>query len=94
MSGTQALWPPKRHRDEVTNMPTRRESMSPEEVLALARTTTTTGIPTASRALGFGVNLGYDLAKRDEFPCRVLRVGRNLVGPTADLVRALGLDLE
>jgi hypothetical protein len=65
--------------------------MTPADVLALARTTSTTDIPTAAAAIGFGAALGYDLASRDEFPVRVLRLGRKLLVPTADLVAYLGI---
>ena len=51
----------------------------------------TTDIPTAARMLGFGRTLAYELAKREEFPCRVLRVGRRYLVPTADLLAVLGL---
>lgn len=62
------------------------------ETIALAALAPTTDIPTASRALGFGSNLGYELAGRGAFPCRVLKVGRKLRVPTADLLVALGID--
>jgi hypothetical protein len=50
-------------------------------------------IDTASRALGLGRSTGYELARRDEFPCRVLRVGSSYRVPTADLLRLLGVDV-
>jgi predicted DNA-binding transcriptional regulator AlpA len=49
-------------------------------------------IDTASRALGLGRSTGYELARRDEFPCRVLRVGSSYRVPTAELLRLLGID--
>jgi hypothetical protein len=49
-------------------------------------------IDTASRALGLGRSTGYELARRDEFPCRVLRVGTSYRVPTAKLLRLLGID--
>jgi hypothetical protein len=51
----------------------------------------TTDIPTAARMLGFGRTLAYELAQRGEFPCRVLRVGRRYIVPTADLLVLLGM---
>jgi hypothetical protein len=68
--------------------------MSRSELCALAEHSPTTDIPTASRAFGFGANLGYELAQRGEFPCRVLRLGRKLRVPTADLLRALGVEIS
>jgi predicted DNA-binding transcriptional regulator AlpA len=50
-------------------------------------------IGTASRALGLGRSTGYELARRGEFPCRVLHVGSSYRVPTAELLRILGLDL-
>jgi hypothetical protein len=68
--------------------------MTHDELLALARSSTTVSLPLASRALGFGSNLGYDLARRGEFPCRVLHAGRKLRVPTADLLAVLGIQLD
>jgi len=50
-------------------------------------------IGTAARALGLGRSTGYELARRDEFPCRVLHVGNSYRVPTAELLRILGIDL-
>jgi hypothetical protein len=68
--------------------------MSRTEVCALALASPTTDVPTASRAFGFGSNLGYDLIKRGEFPCRVFKLGRKIRVPTADLLEALGIQLD
>lgn len=46
----------------------------------------------ACRAHGIGRTLGYELAKRGEFPCRVLKIGRAYRVTRADLLRSLGLD--
>ncbi len=43
----------------------------------------------ASRAFGFSRSKGYDLVRRGEFPCRVLRVGRTTRVVTASLLRVL-----
>jgi len=51
-------------------------------------------IGTAARALGLGRSTGYELARRDEFPCRVLHVGNSYRVPTAELLRILGIDLD
>ncbi len=48
-------------------------------------------VPTASAVLGIGTNLGYQLAAADEFPVRILRLGRKLRVPTAELLIVLGL---
>jgi hypothetical protein len=65
--------------------------MSRSELLNLAEESSTTDIATAARAFGLGSNLGYDLAARGLFPCRVLKLGRKLRVPTADLLEALGV---
>ncbi|HEY3713874.1 MAG TPA: hypothetical protein VGL39_05040 [Jatrophihabitantaceae bacterium] len=60
-----------------------------EELRALAESTTTTNVPTASRFLGIGANLGYELVARGEWPTRVLRLGKKIRIPTADLLALL-----
>jgi hypothetical protein len=47
----------------------------------------------ACRAYGIGKTLGYELAKRGEFPCRVLRLGRTYRVTRADLLRSLGVEV-
>ena len=59
------------------------------ELLALP---VTVDIGTAARALGLGRSTGYELARRDEFPCRVLHVGGSYRVPTAELLRVLGIE--
>lgn len=59
------------------------------ELLALP---VTVDIGTAARALGLGRSTGYELARRDEFPCRVLHVGSSYRVPTAELLRVLGVE--
>jgi len=49
---------------------------------------------TACRAYGIGKSLGYELAKRGEFPCRVLRLGNAYRVTRADLIRALGIEQQ
>jgi hypothetical protein len=61
------------------------------EIIALAAATPTTDIPTASAMLGMGANLGYQLATAGTFPVRVLRMGRKLRVPTADMLVLLGI---
>ena len=65
--------------------------MTRAELLALP---VTVDIGTAARALGLGRSTGYELARRREFPCRVLRVGSSYRVPTADLLRVLGVTPE
>ncbi len=45
---------------------------------------------TAARALGMGRTTAYELARRNEFPVRVLRVGNRYRVTRADLMRELG----
>lgn len=52
----------------------------------------TIDVETAGRILGIGRALAYRLAKRGEFPCRVVRAGRRYLVPRAELLRVLGVD--
>jgi hypothetical protein len=49
-------------------------------------------VVTAGRALGLGRTKTYQLARTGEFPCRVIRVGKTYLVPTAELLTLLGLD--
>jgi predicted DNA-binding transcriptional regulator AlpA len=49
----------------------------------------TGSVQDASRALGFSRAKSYDLVRRGEFPCRVLRIGRTTRVVTASLLRVL-----
>ncbi|WP_438948436.1 hypothetical protein [Streptomyces atratus] len=49
----------------------------------------TGSVEDASRAFGFSRAKGYDLVRRGEFPCRVLRIGRDAHAVTASLLRVL-----
>ena len=51
-------------------------------------------VSTAARALGLSRSTGYELARRGEFPCRVLHVGSSYRVPTVELLRVLGIDLS
>jgi excisionase family DNA binding protein len=66
-----------------------RPGMTLVELLAMP---VTVDIGTAARALGLGRSTGYELARRGEFPCRVLHVGSSYRVPTAELMRLLGVD--
>jgi excisionase family DNA binding protein len=66
----------------------RHDGMSRAELLALP---VTVDIGTAARALGLGRSTGYELARRGEFPCRILRLGSSYRVPTAELLRVLGI---
>lgn len=50
--------------------------------------------PDAASALGVGRSAAYDLVRRGEWPCRVLRLGRQLRVPTAELMAALGIPID
>lgn len=52
---------------------------------------TVVDLTTAARALGIGRTKAYQLAQHDQFPCRIIRVGRGYHIPTADLLHVLGL---
>ncbi len=62
--------------------------MSHEDLSSLPPTV---DVETAARVLGCSRGLAYALIRRGDFPCRVLRLGRRYVIPTADLRRALGI---
>lgn len=47
-------------------------------------------VVTAGKALGLGRTKSYQLARAGEFPCRVLRVGKTYLVPTAELLTLLG----
>ncbi len=47
--------------------------MGREELLALP---VAIDLDTGNRALGLGRSKGYELAKRGEYPCKVLRLGK------------------
>ncbi|WP_148588725.1 DNA-binding protein [Streptomyces sp. WAC01526] len=49
----------------------------------------TGSVEDASKALGFSRAKGYELARRGEFLCRVLRLRRSTRVVTASLLRAL-----
>lgn len=51
----------------------------------------TTDVETAGAVLGVGRSKAYALAKRGEFPVRVLRVGRNYVVPVPAILELLGV---
>ena len=63
--------------------------MTLAELLAMP---VTVDIGTAARALGLGRSTGYELARRGEFPCRLLQVGSSYRVPTVELMRLLGID--
>ncbi|WP_411130242.1 hypothetical protein [Streptomyces sp. x-19] len=70
---------------EITD---RVKGMSREELLALPAAV---DLETGNRALGLGRSKGYALAKRGQYPCRVLRLGNAYRVVTADLLELLGL---
>ncbi|WP_242891140.1 DNA-binding protein [Actinomadura litoris] len=62
--------------------------LTPAEIRSLP---VTIDLVTAGRAFGVGRTKAYQLARTGQFPCKVLRVGRNYRVATADLLAALGL---
>lgn len=73
-------------RDDAMTAQTK--GMSREELLALPAAV---DLDTGNRALGLGRSKGYELAKRGEYPCKVLRLGKAYRVVTADLLNLLGL---
>jgi hypothetical protein len=73
-------------------MPRTTESaMTLDELLNLP---VSTDLVTAGRAFGIGRTTSHELARRGEFPCRVLRCGNSYRVPRADLLRALGVESD
>jgi hypothetical protein len=73
------------HDDEMAG---RSKGMAREELLALP---VSIDLDTSNRALGLGRSKGYELAKRGQYPCKVLRLGKAYRVVTADLLNLLGL---
>lgn len=48
-------------------------------------------VETAARRLGIGTTMAYRLIAEDKFPVRVIRLGRRIVVPVAELDRLLGV---
>jgi hypothetical protein len=85
------LWPPVPQTCLTTPEP-------PEEpmpvTIAQLRASATVDLMTAARALGLGRTKAYELARRDQFPCRVIRIGDTYRIPTAGLLELLGVTAE
>lgn len=62
--------------------------MTHTEALALP---VAVSLETANRALGIGRTVGYDLARRGEYPVQVLRLGNAYRVRRADLLTLLGI---
>jgi hypothetical protein len=62
--------------------------------IAQLRANATVDLMTAALALGMGRTKAYDLARRDQFPCRVIRIGETYRVPTAGLLELLGVTAE
>jgi hypothetical protein len=67
--------------------------MTPVSIAQL-RATATVDLMTAAAALGMGRTKAYELARRDEFPCRVIRIGETYRVPTPGLLELLGVTAE
>lgn len=65
------------------------QALTADEVLGLPATT---DLETAAAAFGIGRTTAYDLARKGEFPCRVIKAGRLLRVASADIIRVLGLE--
>jgi hypothetical protein len=66
--------------------------MTPAQLLALAEEQTVCDVPVACDVLDVGINLGYQMIKDGSWPTRVIRAGRTIKIPVADLVHVVGLD--
>ncbi|MCU1614800.1 MAG: hypothetical protein JWO98_2340 [Frankiales bacterium] len=63
--------------------------MNRDELLALP---TTTELVTAAKALGIGRTTAYQLARSDQFPVKVLRLGARYRVVTSSLLAVLGIE--
>ena len=63
-------------------------SMTDEELHALP---VSVDLETAGRAFGMGRTKSFELAKRGEFPCRLIRVGIKYRVPRSAILEALGV---
>jgi hypothetical protein len=52
----------------------------------------TTDVQTAGAVLGIGRSKAYKMAKDDQFPVRLLHIGRRYVVPVAAILQLLGAD--
>jgi hypothetical protein len=68
--------------------------MLPPVTTAQLRASATVDLMTAAAALGLGRTKAYELARRKEFPCRVIRIGGVYRVPTAGLLELLGVAAE
>jgi hypothetical protein len=66
----------------------------PTVTISQLRSTATVDLMTAARALGLGRTKAYELAKRDQFPCRVIKIGDTYRIPTPGLLELLGVHPE
>ncbi len=66
----------------------------PPVTIAQLRASATVDLMTAASALGLGRTRAYDLARREQFPCRVIRIGDTYRIPTAGLLELLGVTAE
>jgi hypothetical protein len=62
--------------------------------IAQLRASATVDLMTAAAALGLGRTKAYELARREQFPCRVIRIGDTYRIPTAGLLELLGVTAE
>ncbi len=65
--------------------------MTPITITQLRSMPATVDLLTAASALGLGRTKAYELAKRGQFPCRVIRIGEIYRIPTAGLLELLGI---
>jgi|HigsolmetaAR206D_1030411.scaffolds.fasta_scaffold05557_2 hypothetical protein len=66
----------------------KRRALTVEEILALPAAV---DLETAGRAFGLGRTKAGQLARKGEFPCQVLRLGRSYRVPRSAILQALGI---
>lgn len=65
-------------------------TMTYDELLTLP---VSVDLVTAGRAFSIGRTKAHELARAGDFPCRVLRLGREYRVPRMEIFRALGLEI-
>ena len=72
------------------SLPNMEGKLMSQPTLDQLRAHTIVDLVTAARALGIGRTKAYQLARDNQFPCRIIKIGRGYHVPTADLLLLLG----
>ncbi|GAA3762300.1 hypothetical protein HDA32_005808 [Spinactinospora alkalitolerans] len=67
--------------------------MRPLTIVELYALPAAVDLMTAAQALNMGRTMAYELARRGEFPCAVIRYGDTYRVPTAEILRLLNVPI-